>query len=689
MDTCTNLNCKAKKRTTHSTANCYWPGGGKEGQFPPNFGQRTRANAVATAQGGTEHFVLSAKVFGSLGNSGVVIDDDENGEDTAMALISKSFQSFSGRRIPTFIDSGASDTMFVSKEDFGDYKSTTPRYGDSAKAIDGTFDIIGEGSVTKRYLVDGKEKKLTHTRAIHTPTLNANLVSVSAFDRAGLMITFGGGRGIVVKKDGRVVLTAQLVKGMYVVDELDDIPGTPKACIGASSLSQPTHLEQWHRRLTHCSPTTIVEMSKGNLVDGLNISSSELHGKCKDCIIGCQTRRPFDGETDKSLGPLELVSFDLWGPSRVQSVGGKVYFMPIVDGGTAYKHGAYLSDKSDSSTIAAFDVFRVEAESLTGRKVRRIRTNRAYNTSAWKDYCQRHGIIHEFTAPYSSAQNGLAERAIRTTMDDVCTLLRDSGLGHSYWAEAASCSVHTRNLIPSSRHTGKIPIESFMGKRQDVSHLRVFGSRCWAKVPTIHSSQITGGSKLDLRGVECRFLGYAGGRGNYKVQDITSHRVFVSRDIVFEEGQPHHTSPSVGENNNIPLFDTALETPSDGEDEGIRRQTTDQRDIEAIPADHADSDDRHIPTEPNQQAEPIQPEIRRSSRIVKPSTGIIQSKEYQQREEMGRQKGEEWTTQIPRAGSTISSLNDTQNDYITCLVETKASHNIPHSYRHAMSSDPD
>src|SRR6266542_3599214 len=107
VDSCANPNCKAKKCLTHSTANCYWPGRGKEGQFPPNFGQKTRANAVATAQGGTEHFILSTKVFGSLGNSGVVIDDDENGEDTAMALISKSFQSFSGGRILTFIDSGA------------------------------------------------------------------------------------------------------------------------------------------------------------------------------------------------------------------------------------------------------------------------------------------------------------------------------------------------------------------------------------------------------------------------------------------------------------------------------------------------------------------------------------------------------------------------------------------------------
>ncbi len=91
--------------------------------------------------------------------------------------------------------------------------------------------------------------------------------------------------------------------------------------------------------------------------------------------------------------------------------------------------------------------------------------------SAWREYCQKYGIIHEFTAPYSSAQNGLAERAIRTTMDDVRTLLRDSGLGHSYWVEAAAYSVVTRNLIPSRRHPTKIPLESLTGKKQDISHL--------------------------------------------------------------------------------------------------------------------------------------------------------------------------------------------------------------------------
>ena len=31
---CANPNCKAKKRSTHTTANCYWPGGGEGRSIP-------------------------------------------------------------------------------------------------------------------------------------------------------------------------------------------------------------------------------------------------------------------------------------------------------------------------------------------------------------------------------------------------------------------------------------------------------------------------------------------------------------------------------------------------------------------------------------------------------------------------------------------------------------------------------
>jgi hypothetical protein len=75
---CKNPNCKAKDRSTHTTENCYWPGGGKEGQFPANFGQRSKANiTVSSPSQVTEHFALSARALETPGRSGVLIDEPD------------------------------------------------------------------------------------------------------------------------------------------------------------------------------------------------------------------------------------------------------------------------------------------------------------------------------------------------------------------------------------------------------------------------------------------------------------------------------------------------------------------------------------------------------------------------------------------------------------------------------------
>jgi hypothetical protein len=197
---CTNPNCKAKKCSTHTTADCYWPGGGKEGQFPPNFGQRTKATVVTSSATPrkVEHFALSAQISNTPGQSGILIDDNPitYPHDPHMALVSKGFQAFEKGKVPTFMDSGASETMLVSRDSFNNYGPLSTRIGNSAKAEGGSFEIKGEGSVVQRYKVDGKEKEITYTRTLHTPALNANLISVSALDKAGLITTFGHGKGV-------------------------------------------------------------------------------------------------------------------------------------------------------------------------------------------------------------------------------------------------------------------------------------------------------------------------------------------------------------------------------------------------------------------------------------------------------------------------------------------------------------
>ena len=175
------------------------------------------------------------------------------------------------------------------------------------------------------------------------------------------------GRALSVKKpDGTTILTGQNIGRMYLLEPLNNVPHTP---VAITSLSKSTPLEQWHRQLAHCSPLIIQEMVHNNLVDGLEISEMTLNGKCKDCILGWQTCRPFDGTTERDLASLDLVAFDLWGPSCVQSVGGKFYLMIIVNAGTSYKYRAYLSDKSDTTILLAFEIFCAKVETTTGKKV--------------------------------------------------------------------------------------------------------------------------------------------------------------------------------------------------------------------------------------------------------------------------------------------------------------------------------
>ena len=94
--------------------------------------------AMSTS-GQSNNFVLSAQVPDTPGLSGVEIKNLVGYHPTA--LISKGFQSF-GQGISTFMDSGASNTMFVSREMFTEYTPIVLRVGDSAKAVDGSLKLL-------------------------------------------------------------------------------------------------------------------------------------------------------------------------------------------------------------------------------------------------------------------------------------------------------------------------------------------------------------------------------------------------------------------------------------------------------------------------------------------------------------------------------------------------------------------
>jgi len=88
----------------------------------------------------------------------------------------------------------------------------------------------------------------------------------------------------------------------------------------------------WHRYLAHARAETICQMMAENLVDGLNIYSKSSIGRlCKDCIYDKHTTHSYHDSKSREKEILECVHINIWGPYQVQSAGGTLYFMIIID----------------------------------------------------------------------------------------------------------------------------------------------------------------------------------------------------------------------------------------------------------------------------------------------------------------------------------------------------------------------
>ena len=82
------------------------------------------------------------------------------------------------------------------------------------------------------------------------------------------------------------------------------------------------------------------------------------------------------------------------------------------------------------------------------------------------------GIIHETTAPYSSASNGVAERENRTLIELTNAMLIEYGVLLHFWGEAILTAYHVLNRVPHKKsHTTHF--EMWKGHKPNLGYLRV------------------------------------------------------------------------------------------------------------------------------------------------------------------------------------------------------------------------
>jgi hypothetical protein len=98
-----------------------------------------------------------------------------------------------------------------------------------------------------------------------------------------------------------------------------------------------------------------------------------------------------------------------------------------------------------------------------------------------------------------------------------------------FWDEAFLTAVYLINRLPSKVIHSQTPMERLFGHKGDYSFLRVFGCACWPNLRPYNKH------KLQFRSKQCAFLGYSSLHKGYKCLDISTGRVYISRDIVFDE----------------------------------------------------------------------------------------------------------------------------------------------------------
>jgi hypothetical protein len=167
------------------------------------------------------------------------------------------------------------------------------------------------------------------------------------------------------------------------------------------------------------------------------------------------------------------------------------------------------------------------------------------------------GITHRVSCPHTHQQNGSAECKHRHIVETGLALLAHAHVPINFWDDAFLTATYLINRMPTRVIDNATPLERLLQTPPNYSMLRVFGCACWPHLRAYNKT------KLSFRSKECVFLGYSSLHKGYKCLDRESGRVYVSRDVIFDEHVfPFHRDSNQSSSTNSHSCDMHLDNNS-------------------------------------------------------------------------------------------------------------------------------
>ncbi|CAI7748739.1 unnamed protein product [Closterium sp. NIES-54] len=352
---------------------------------------------------------------------------------------------------------------------------------------------------------------------LHLPSFSTNMVSTTALQDAMVTTTTPGGQRVSIctcTRTGRHLATFTRRPGSSLYTLATEPPhvaasaqvsalGPVAPPCSCRLLSHQTLL--WHHRLGHLSLPHLRGMHSRLLVSGLPRSLPPLPPStappCLPCVEGRQCAAPHSSFPLTSA-PLQTLHMDVWGPARVSGQGRERYFLLVVDDYTRYTTVFPLRSKGEVPDVLIpwIRAVRLQHRERFGQDlpVLRLHSDRGgeFSSDLLQEFCRGEGILQSFTLPASPQQNGIAERRIGLVMEVARTSMIHAAAPHFLWPFAVRYAAHQLNLWPRVSLPETSPTLRWTGKVGDASVFRFYHP--------------------------------------------TSHHVFPSEDVTFDESVPFY-----------------------------------------------------------------------------------------------------------------------------------------------------
>ena len=362
-----------------------------------------------------------------------------------------------------YADAGATEHMSDNRAAFVNFKAIEKGTWPVSIASDQNLWVQGKGDIRIKRRANDQWLDGTLHDVLYIPDLRTNLFSIGRAADRGVITIYRKNTCQMIgdNGDGDILLTGiRTGSSLYKLQIRAIIPGnevsyayqmsnaasalntaiskqsdkqeaetSKQGEISSSEHIQLNNIEVWHHRFCHINSQALRQTA--HAVHGMTISDKKTAKFfCEGCVLGKQQRLTYSPLTEKERNTLPGTYFhiDLCGPMSTESIGGALYFMLCKDNATGYMVIFFLKTKSEA--LIYFKQLCSLMKQELQIDIQRLKTDQGgeFKNHDFKSFTQEHGIIHEFSAAYTSEQNGFIERNNRTIVEATRSMLHSRGL---------------------------------------------------------------------------------------------------------------------------------------------------------------------------------------------------------------------------------------------------------------------